>query len=297
MTIEIKRVLKYPYETFLESAPVDLLAGDNKVAEYTTFEPYILSINGVSFNPVDGISFSIDADGMTNKVYIANLISTKGLDYEEAVKLPVTKIATMKFTTSSAVSGYQWRYRLTVLKPTAALKLQLGLPLTARDRDLISKFNIDKALKVSTPEPLNPYAGIEEWRTVAVKLTASGTVVNVLPPKNKKVILAGIAATRPSAPASAYLNVNRDNVDKTLYLDLYNLPSLSHEAVVRIVSLDKLLVTLDVKTSGTYYVRLTYGIGSITLREKVEWGLPLTDAERAEAEALDLFDKVEAGVA
>ena len=79
-------------------------------------------------------------------------------------------------------------------------------------------------------------------------------------------------------------------------LDLYCLPSLSYEAGVRVVALEKLEATLDVRTAGTYYVRLVYGVGRLTLREKIMWGLDLTPDERALAEEQDLFDKVEAGV-
>jgi hypothetical protein len=298
MTIEIRRVFKYTTESFLDATPIDLLAEDNKVAEYVGFTPYILSIQGLSFNKVDGLTFHADADGYSDVVRIDNLISAKGLDYEESVKFPVTQVATMRITSTAPVTRYQWRHKVTVFKPTVALKLQLGQQLTTQEVAIADKYGLPQALKVSTPKPFDIYSGIEEWRTAATKLSASGTVLRVAVPRGKKVILTGISATRPTSPASAYLNVKRDDTDKTLYLDLYCLPSLSYDAPVRIISLSKLEVALDAVAAGTYYVRLTYGIGKLTLVEKAMWAPDeLTETERREAEEKEIFEKIEAGVA
>jgi len=295
VSVEIRKVLKYPPEAFLYAMPFNLLAGDNKVSEYSGFDPYVLVIQGLSFAAQDGLIFHADVDGFTDVVRLDNLASVKGLDFEEGVKFATTKRTTMRITTTSSVPGYAWRHRVVVFEPTVSMKLQLGLPLTQRDSELAEKFGLRQALKASVPKPYDLYEGVEELRTVSAKLTSSGTVIRVVVPKGKKIVLLGVAAARPSAPASAYLNVSRDNVD-ALSLDLYCLPSLSYEAGVRVVALEKLEATLDVRTSGTYYVRLVYGVGRLTLREKVMWGLDLTPDERALAEEQDLFDKVEAGV-
>ena len=295
MSVEIRKVLKYPPEAFLYAMPRDLIAGDNKVAEYSGFDPYILVIQGLSFTRSDGLVFHADVDGLTDVERIDNLASAKGIDYEELIKFPVARRVTMRITSPSNVPGYAWRHRVVVYEPTVSLKLQLGLPLTQREAELAERFGLRQSLSVSVPEPYNLYSGVEELRTVAVKMTSSGTVVRVVAPKGKKLVLLGVSASRPASPASAYLNVTRDNVD-ALSLDLYCLPSLEHEAPVRVVALEKLEATLDVRTAGAYYVRLVYGIGRITVREKIMWGIDLTPAERVLAEELDLYSKVEAGV-
>jgi hypothetical protein len=295
--VDIKRVWKYTTESFLSASPVDLKAGGNRVAEYSEFSPNVIVVQGLSFNRVDGLEFHMDVDGYTDVEKLDNLASVKGLDFEEDIKVPSKNRVAMRFYSPSDVTGYQWRHRVTVFKPTVAMKLQLGLKLTGREPDLAAKYGLTQLLKVATPEPFNLYSGIEEWRTVAVKLSSSGTVLSLPVPSGKKVILAGISATRPASPASAYLYVKRDGIENTLSLDLYCLPSLSYNAPLRVISLDRLDISLDVKAAGDYYIRVVYGIGKLTLREKVMW-IPseLTPEERREAEEKDLFDKVEAGV-
>jgi hypothetical protein len=295
--IDIRRVLKYPPESFLSAIPTDLLAGENKVAEYIGFAPNILVLQGFSFSRTSGLKFAIDADKVSSVVELRDLGSVKGLDKEEAIKLPITLIGTMKITAPSATTAYQWRHRVTVFRPTVLLKMQLGLRLTDEEVSLAEKYGLSRLLSLAKPTPYDIWEGIEEWRTVSVSLSSSGTLCRVLAPKGKKVILAGISATRPSSPASAYLTVNRDGTDGVLNLDLYCLPSLDWEAPVRVVSLEKLEVKLDVKVSGTYNVRVTYGIGRLTLPDKIRWGLDLTAEERRVAEEENLFERVRVGLA
>jgi len=64
MTIDVKRVTRYPPEIFLEARPCDLAAGDNKIAEYVGFgRPYIIATHGVSLTRYDDQAFHLDADG------------------------------------------------------------------------------------------------------------------------------------------------------------------------------------------------------------------------------------------
>jgi hypothetical protein len=294
--IDIRRILKYPPEFFLSAAPVDLQATDNKVAEYTGFDPYILSLQGLSFNAVDGLVFHMDVDGYTDVVKMDNLISVRGLDFEEEVKVPCARKAAFRITSSSSVSAYQWRHRVGVFKPTVALKLQLGLALTRDEEELAAKYNIPQAIAISTPEAYGIHSGIEEYRTAVAKLTSSGTVTRIPVPKGRKIILCGVSAERPSASASAYLTVDRDNIEEALKVDLYCLPSLSYTAPLRIVAIDKLEASLDVSVSGTYKVRIVYGIGRLTIREKIMWGLDLTPEEKSIADREDLANRVRAGV-
>ena len=295
MSIDIRKVLKYPPESFVSAVPMNLVAGDNKVAEYSGFDPYILVIQGLSFRALDGGIFHLDVDGYTDMVKLDDLSSVKGLDFEELIKIPVTRRATFRITTTANVTAYQWRHRVTVFKPSVILKLQLGLPLSGYEAELVSKYGLDQALRLYNPEPYNIHSGVEVWKSVSVKLSSSGVVTRVLTPKDMKVILTGVSATRPAEPASAYLNIFRDDVE-VMSLDLYCLPSLSYEVPLRVVALNKLDIFLDVRKAGTYYVRVTYGLGRLTLRDKISWGLDLKAEERAEAEEKDLFNKVLAGV-
>jgi hypothetical protein len=295
--VDIKRVWKYTGESFLSAIPVDLIAGENKVAEYSDFTPNIIVVQGLSFNRVDGLVFHMDVDKYTDVVKLDNLAVARGLDYEEMIKVPSTIKATMKIYSPTAQTGYQWRHRVTVFKPTVALKLLLGVKLSGREPELAEKYGLIQSLKLHAPEPFNIYEGIEEYRTIAVKMTSSGTIARIPVPTGKKIILTGISVARPSAPGAAYIIVDRDGVEETLKLDPICLPELSYEAPMRIIGLDKIEIKLDVKTAGSYYVRISYGIGRLTLTEKCMW-IPseLKPEERSEAERKDLFNKIEAGV-
>ena len=296
VSIDVRRVVRYPPESFLSARPVDLIAGDTKVAEYSGFDPYVLVLNGLSFSRVSGLVFHADVDGYTDAARLDDLSSARGLDFEEAVRLPATRRATLRVTAPSAQTAFQWRHRVTVFRPTVAMKLQLGLPLSADEADLAARYGLAESLRLSVPEPFDIRSGVEELREVAVRLTSSGSAARVVVPKGRKVVLLGVSAERPASPASAYLTVVRDDVD-VMELDLYCLPSLSYEAPVRVVALSKLEATLDARVAGEYRVRLVYGIGRLTLRERVAW-LPaeLTYEERSLAERYDLFGRVRAGV-
>jgi hypothetical protein len=208
----------------------------------------------------------------------------------------VARSAALYIDAPSAVSGYQWRHRVAVFRPTTAMKLQLGLSLSEEDRRLAEKYGLENLLKLQVPVPYDLARGVEEWRTQAVRMTGSGTILRVVVPKGKKVVLAGISAARPAGPASGYVTVDRDDVSETLKLDPYCLAGLSYDSPIRVVALDKLIVEWDQAVSGTYYFRVVYGVGRITVPEKIAWNLDLSRDEREKAEREDLFDRVRAGL-
>jgi len=293
--VDVRKATKYPPEAFISAVPVDLVAGENRVAEYAGFAPYIIVIQGLSFSRVDGLVFRLSVDEYADIVELDNLASTRGLDFEESIKIPATRYATLKFTAPDSITAYQFRHRVVVLKPTVALKVMLGARLTPSEEELARRFEIARLLSLRTPEPLNLSAGVEELYTAAAKLTASGMVFKLSVPRGKKAVLLAVSASRPGSPGSAYLRIIRDDVE-VMTLDLYCLPSLSYDAPVRVVALDNLTAELDVRATGDYYARLVYGLGRLTITEKVMWGLELTSEERAVAEREDLFSRVEAGV-
>jgi hypothetical protein len=297
-TIDVKRVVKYPPEAFISSQPINLILGDNKLAEYTGFEKnFILSIQGLSFNRVSNLMFHLDVDGFINTVKLDNLASVRGIDYEENIKVPSTRSATLRITSPTNITAFQWRHRVTVFKPNVAMKLQLGLPLTTNELMLANKFNLHQLIRQITPEHFNLFSGIEDFKTISVSMSSSGVISTIPVPKGKKVILSSISVTRPAAPNSAFLIVNRDGIDNVLNLDLFCLPNLEYEVPLRVVALDRLEILLNIIAAGTYNVRITYGIGRLTIVDKIKW-IPdeLTDEERRIAEENDLFDKIDAGV-
>jgi hypothetical protein len=220
-----------------------------------------------------------------------NLNASRGLDYEEELKVPITKSARLRLYTNSDVSAYQWRHRIMVLPKTTALKILLGLPLTDRDRELDSKFGISDIIASYPAEPVDLLKGVEQIKSNTVSLTSAGTLFKQVAPSGWKLILLDISVVRPESPATLYIDVKRDNID-TLHLDAYCLPSLEYKCPIRVVALEKIEIT----ASSACTARITYGLGRLNIVEKIRWGIDLTSKESEIAEKLELFDRVEAGV-
>jgi hypothetical protein len=220
-----------------------------------------------------------------------NLNASRGLDYEDELKVPITKSARLRLYTTSAVSAYQWRHRIMVLPKTTALKILLGLPLTDRDIELDSKFGISDTIASYPAEPVDLLKGVEQIKSTANVLTSSGTLFKQVVPKGWKLILLDISVVRPASPATLYIDVERDDID-ILHLDAYCLPSLEYRCPIRVVATDKIEIT----ASGACTARVTYGLGRLTIAEKIRWGIDLTSKEKEIADKFGLFDRVEAGV-
>jgi hypothetical protein len=298
--VDVKKITLYPPEVFPKAMPINLQTGDNKVDDYMLrqlTQNFIISFRDFSFSPASSLTFKANVDGKSNLVYISDLGNTKGLDYEENIKFVAKDSATFFITnnTGAAVSNYAYRYKVLVLKPTTALKVQLGLPLDKEDERLDQKFNISQQVRLKTPSPFDVFYGIEDFFTETSTLTSSGVVSRIMAPPNKKIILLGISVTRPSAAASGYISITRDNLD-TVTSDLYCLPSLSYDSFIRITALTKIEVNFNMTTAGTYKFRIFYGVGRITLEDKVRWNLEMSSSEKEEASSLDLYDKIAAGV-
>ena len=255
---------------------------------------YVLQSLGLSY--LEGARLWVDADGMSEVAVIHDLACVKGLDKEEPIKVAAKEMMRLTLYSPADVSAYQWRHGILALKPTTSLKLRMGVELTPEDRRLAEKYGLEALLAAKPPKPLDLQMGVEETREAVARLSASGVAARIVPPRGYKVVLLGVSAERPAGPARCYLKVERDDVD-VMSLDLYCLPSLPNAATVRVVALERLEASLDVRTSGTYKVRLVYGIGRLTVQEKIMWNIPLTAEERRVAEEQDLFDRVAAGVA
>jgi len=59
LEIDVRRVTRYPPEIFVQAQPINLVVGDNKVASYVGFRPYVVSLYGVSFARYDNLLFSV----------------------------------------------------------------------------------------------------------------------------------------------------------------------------------------------------------------------------------------------
>ena len=294
--IDIKKVVAKPPETFMNAQPFNLTSGENMLDNYNIPKEYIAVFHGFSFAQQSGVRFWIDVDNIREVIRLDDLGPTRGLDYEEDIKFPATKSVVMKAYSPSAINGFQWRYKVTVFKPTTALKILLGLPLTSRDNELDRKFGITNAIKSNAIKPYDPLEGIEELRTATITLSSSGNILSKTVPVGKKLVLINISTVRPTSAGVGTITVQRDDITNVLSLDPYCLNSLQYNAIIRIVALENLRVDFTTTTSGTYQFRVVYGIGRLTIPEKIKWGIPLTSDEKLTAEEHDMFEKIEAGI-
>jgi len=300
--LDIRRITKYPPEVFMDASPIDLIAGENKVFEYTDLNrrpAYIASLYGLSFASLTGGIFYVNVDGYSKVMVMDNLASVKGLDSEEEVKLPASKSLIGYIYAPSATSSYQFRHKVLVQKPTPALKLLHGFNLTERDRELIAKFGLEEAIISRRAQEANPYDGIQKVYTKVNAFASSSTVLRYIVPDGCFACLLDIAAVRPSSAGQARIRVSRDGEDDILVLDpycmTYNVNWIRPFYTLRVNALDELLVEIDV-SSGTHAVRVVYGVGKLTVADKIRWNVDLSPKEREVAEKLDLYDKVEAGI-
>ena len=304
--LDLKKITRYPPEILVQAVPVPLVAGDTPVFAYTGLDTlkFIVQLYGLSFSTLAGGRFSLDVDGSPDVVKIESLDAIRGLDYEEEVRIPARLSMTGRVYSPSSVSAYAMRHKVRVDRATPFLKVLFGYPLTgSREIELARKYNMQRIVKMEYLSPLDPYRGLYRVKTYARTMSSSGVIARINVPKGWRVALLDIVAERPANPGQAYVVVERDNAP-ALYLDLYCLPGLSylnrfeHNYSLLINALDWMEVSLDVRATGTYKVRFIVGLGELLLQDKVRW-VPeeLTAEERKQAEELNLFELVEAGLA
>lgn len=287
--LDWRKAVAYPPECFPVTDVVDLQQGAAREVSYTVAEPYALLIHGLSLTRADA-GLTMDVDGV-RAVELADLRAARGLAREEPVRQLAWSTVQLRILPREAVQGYAWRHKVTVLKPSIALRIASGRPLAAAEEELAARLGLRDLLETGFPPTLPCDWGVEEVREVCT--AAVGTPLSVTPREGRKAVLLGISATPVEPGAYATLLVHRDGVD-IFEVDTRALPPLEEDMQVRVVALSRLTVTVT-GGSGTVRLRLVYGTGRLTLLEKVMWGLKLTDAERLQAERLNLEERVRAG--
>jgi hypothetical protein len=303
--LDLKKITRYPPEIFIQAVPIPLVAGDTPVFAYTGIDvlKFIVQLYGLSFSTLAGGRFSLDIEGSPDAVKIESLDAIRGLDYEEEVRIPARQTLVGRIFSPTGVTAYAMRHKVRVDRATPFLKVLFGYPLAgSREEELARRYNMKRIVETEYLTPLDPYRGLYRIKTYARTMTSSGVIARIVVPKGWRVALLDIVAERPDAPGKAYVVVERDDAP-ALYLDLYCLPGLSflnrfeHNYALLINALDWMEVSLDVRAPGTYKVRFIVGLGKLLLQDKVRW-VPeeLTSEERAQAEELNLFELVEAGL-
>lgn len=289
--IDIKRVTRYPPEVFVSAAKTDLLAGDTKVATYVVPEEYVLGITGLAFNSLSQGAFYINVDGITEYLRLDSL-AFADLRREIPAKVVATRTAELHLFTPAGQLSYLWRHNAAVFRRNVAIKELLGITMTESEKRLSEKFRIGKLLKLRPPVPFDLTEGITEQRSVVVSLSVPGKFFRYTVPKGMKAIVTGIKYST----GDGILALERDSVPDTLVLATSCLPHVTSPLThyFRVVATD--YFELDWRGPGSLEAEIYFGLGPLTLTDKVAWKMPLTDEERREAEAENLFEKVEAGI-
>ena len=302
--VDVRRALKYPPEVFMGTLVQDLSEGLNDLVVYTGLDvaKLHLTLMGFSSTPSSNVSLLVTSDGRDGYVTVSDLGAVRGLDYLEEVKVGSIRELIIRARALSAVSGFGFRY-LVRASPTKVIhKLIHGIALTARERELADKLGLHDLVWGLPAEPWNPYKGVIDIKYQAVTVGTTSSVLRVTPAAGYKAVLLNIAADRPSSPNALKVTVSRDGIDDIMELDAYAMPSVTVDwgahywHAMRVVAIDELYVEAEVLSGGPYKIRVVYGLAPVTVAEKIAWGMDLTPSERALADRLGLYDRVEAGL-
>ena len=276
------------------------------IASYAAFSPFAMFLKDIITNQVANLTLRVDTD--SGHGVIENPLPAMPL--QEPVEHDLLVEDSMDLWAVGAAAEALYAYTIRITQLTVFEKIKYGIALTSEESALAEKYDIKKKYlagvlkKVDTPQFKKVVSVAKEITVAAGEETRVGRYINVK--SGEKAVLLGLSvdsaaiATGVGGPGSndTYFIVNRDIRDtEHVKLDCLAMPALLHEMSVHIPAIDRLEVTISSVTGVTDLpVRYRYGIANLSIIEKIRWNLPLSDAERQDAENLNLFDSVVAGV-
>lgn len=294
LELDVRKAVLYPPETFVQARPLDIRAGENPVFDYRGFGPYVIWLEGVSHARYDGMESIIYVDGVEMARIDHGAVG--GLEVDENCRWPAVRSLSLRVVSTVAAAGYQTRHRISAARPTIYAKMWLGMPLTQGEAALAGKHDLRTRLAVKHYPRPDYWAGVEKVFTLAKTFAAEGTLWMIRPPAGYKAVLMDISALRPTGPGTARITVSRDHQPyPVMELDPWCLKSLDAPPLpMRVVALDYLLIEAG-EVRGRQGARITYGLGRITIQEKLMWDMPLTGEEEAMADRYGIRELVEVG--
>ena len=274
-------------------------------------EPRIVCATGVGLpNTTDDIYIHATADVLTD---VINLNAGALYNIERTLPLQLWSKKAYRLwienKTGGTVTNLKVRDKYLVDDLSTVLKLRHGIGLDPEDERLATKFSLRENLVAGRlPYGFPGLAEEELMRVVWVsKLMTAGATSDekigpsITVPENQKVILTEIACEAPDAVTDeVYVKVNRDK-DQADYLEVNvaAMPnSLDYGVPLWVPAVEEMTVRLVCTTvqAGGFRVRYKYARAPLTLADKVRWGLSMTNGEKEDATALDLFDRIAAGI-
>ena len=295
----------YP-ETLPEALAITSAASGASIASYAAFSPFAMFIKDIITNQVANLTLRIDTD--SGHGVIEDPLPAMPL--KEPVEHDILVEDSMDLWAVGAAAEALYAYTMQITRLTVYEKIKHGISLTTDEAALAEKYDIKKKYlagilrKVDTPQFKKIVSVAKEVTVAAGEETRVGRLINVK--AGEKAVLLGMSAdsaavaTGVGGPGSndTYMVVNRDVRDAAhVKLDCLAMPALLHEISCYIPAIDRLEIVISSVTGvSALPIRYRYGIANLSIIEKIRWGLPLSDAEAQDAQNLNLYDSVVAGV-
>jgi len=275
---------------------------------YLERTPYFVVINNIAADRNTNVRLHLEGKQHQAKVsFDAETLSLFGINDVARIGTMFSDDVMIGFFASAPVSNYRARVDMTVVKPSLADRLAIGITLTSfeeNERMLISKYQIDEKLKLgrlpmTRPEGTLRYAKIASF---AGNLSANDevTLFEATVPSGMKVVLRKLWCTQPGTNyTSLFIRVYHE---RELFYSMHpyafpDFPTSTSTVDVFIPALRHMRVTL-LSTTGHSGINAgaLYEVRELTIWDKLEWGIPLTDEERDMVDAFNLREKLLAGI-
>ena len=303
MAIDIRKGVLYP-ETHMAAQVVAATDDGTEVASYSGFKPFIAQLKELATSRNANTTMRVSVDGAAEVISAATLAR---YDYDVSEEVDLTTLSTLAIMLASDVgtgpiAGQIVRHAMRITKPTIFEKRRFGLRLTEEEIALDEEFGISEKINSGIMKMLDgtQFLKIKEYAT---RITAAAGVNPIIGRElhattGMKVVLLGVTSDAPVASDTVFIRVDRDAYDEIQNYDTYALPTVSSMQKLYIPCTDMIRLTLLNPTTAVanHLVRYIYGIGKITLLERLKWGLPLTDEENIIVEKYNLDNIAKAGV-
>lgn len=299
--------------------------GGTTIAEYSRYEPYVISIDNMMVERGTSLETNVTADGLlAMRIHhegTANLTSLR-----ESSKIIAKRDLSlqMKATGGAPESNIGTYYNIEVRDPSIVDKIRLGMNLTADEETIATnqdlRAQLNAGLIPNHPDLLSNeiFKEFDEVITVPRRMPIIaaggeediGSTINV--PSGKVCVLLGIAVDAATiigdqGVSDTYVMVDRDQDRSYIKMDAAIMPGGAGSVAdymmrMYVPAVDKFRAFIQ-STSGeaaNLKARFVYGVRKMTYIDHLKWNIPFKATELADANAAiqkyGLVEKVAAGV-
>lgn len=304
--------VKYPPETLLESRLTNIPGNQTDFYwNITDCKDYLLWMRGLSINRNASIRAFIR--GQVGDRNIEDTITfgaaVPNFEDETSINIPFDLTARLELlnVTGVAVNNYQARVRWEVTRYTIIDKILQGVALNDEELAIVTKYELDRKIAAGIlpmPYPKGPlveeYTG--NWAGAPVA-NVENTLVERAVPEGYKIILTKVWGTQPVANfGNLEIRVYRE---RTLYQTLFPYCFPNYTTATRCIPPVELWIPsrqhIRVALTSTIghaanFAQATLEIRKLTIWDKLNWGLRLTNQEQNMVDELDLRTKLQAGL-